>query len=187
MKEVNDKDKEILSLLTSSPEAGFRLLFESYHMRLCVYAVQITDSFSVAEDIVQDFFVHFWDKRYFLSVKDNLRSYMFTAVHNACLSYMKQKKVVPMDDAVVLNLEATINCNYELEELREAERKLNERLKLLPPQQLHAIQELIVKNRKYNDVAGELNISVNTLKTHLTRGLKKLREEYNLNMFVPFL
>ena len=49
-------DQEILRLLCEKPDEGFRLLFDVYHMQLCVYVVQLTDSFSLAEDIVQDFF-----------------------------------------------------------------------------------------------------------------------------------
>ena len=29
------------------PEEGFRLLFDVYHMQLCVYVVQLTDSFQL--------------------------------------------------------------------------------------------------------------------------------------------
>ena len=57
-----DRDKEIQRLLQEMPEEGFRLLFDVYHMQLCVYVVQLTDSFQLAEDIVQDFFVAFWER-----------------------------------------------------------------------------------------------------------------------------
>ena len=40
-----DRDKEIQRLLQEMPEEGFRLLFDVYHMQLCVYVVQLTDSF----------------------------------------------------------------------------------------------------------------------------------------------
>ena len=61
-KKYVNKDKEILHLLRQKPEEGFRLLFDVYHMQLCVYVVQLTDSFSLAEDIVQDFFITFFEK-----------------------------------------------------------------------------------------------------------------------------
>lgn len=49
------QDKDILDLLDTAPKEGFRLLFDTYYMRLCLYAVQLTDSFELAEDTVQDF------------------------------------------------------------------------------------------------------------------------------------
>ena len=66
------------------------------------------------------------------------------------------------------------------EELREKERKIMEELEKLPKQELSAVQAVILENKKYKEAAQELNISVNTLKTHLSRALKRLRKDNNL-------
>lgn len=66
------------------------------------------------------------------------------------------------------------------EELREKERKIMEELEKLPKQELSAVQAVILENKKYKEAAEELNISVNTLKTHLSRALKRLRKDNNL-------
>ena len=58
LKDNSEKDKYILELFQTSPKEAFRLLFDAYHMKLCIYAVQLTDSFEMAEDIVQDFFIY---------------------------------------------------------------------------------------------------------------------------------
>ena len=65
LKDNSEKDKYILELFQTSPKEAFRLLFDAYHMKLCIYAVQLTDSFEMAEDIVQDFFIYFWEKKYY--------------------------------------------------------------------------------------------------------------------------
>ena len=56
-----------MELFQTSPKEAFRLLFDAYHMKLCIYAVQLTDSFEMAEDIVQDF----------LGQRNNLRDFIF--------------------------------------------------------------------------------------------------------------
>lgn len=68
LKDNSEKDKYILELFRTSPKEAFRLLFDAYHMKLCIYAVQLTDSFEMAEDIVQDFFIYFWEKKYYLKI-----------------------------------------------------------------------------------------------------------------------
>ena len=68
LKDNSEKDKYILELFQTSPKEAFRLLFDAYHMKLCIYAVQLTDSFEMAEDIVQDFFIYFWEKKYYLKI-----------------------------------------------------------------------------------------------------------------------
>ena len=55
LKDNSEKDKYILELFQTSPKEAFRLLFDAYHMKLCIYAVQLTDSFEMAEGIVSLF------------------------------------------------------------------------------------------------------------------------------------
>ena len=84
-----DRDKESCKLLQAMPEEGFRLLFDVYHMQLCVYVVQLTDSFQLAEDIVQDFFVAFWERKYYRAI---LQIIVFIAVNlRFIIRYYKNK------------------------------------------------------------------------------------------------
>ena len=49
-----EKDKHLLTLFRIAPERAFREMFDVYYMQLCVYVVQLTDSFDMAEDVVQE-------------------------------------------------------------------------------------------------------------------------------------
>lgn len=66
------------------------------------------------------------------------------------------------------------------EEQEEQNKLLLEKLQKLSHQELQVVRAVIMENKKYKEAAEELHISVNTLKTHLARALKKLREGYNL-------
>ena len=164
-----DRDKEIQRLLQEMPEEGFRLLFDVYHMQLCVYVVQLTDSFQLAEDIVQDFFVAFWERKYYRAITGNFRSYLYTSVHNAALAVLKKKKLVPMELLTGVPVEIPQEAVLE------------------PKQEIAAIKAVILENKKCVEAALELGMSVNTLKTHLARALKKLRKDYHLSfLFYSF-
>ena len=170
-----DRDKEIQRLLQEMPEEGFRLLFDVYHMQLCVYVVQLTDSFQLAEDIVQDFFVAFWERKYYRAITGNFRSYLYTSVHNAALAVLKKKKLVPMELLTGVPVEIP------------QEKELMLKLEKLPKQEIAAIKAVILENKKCVEAALELGMSVNTLKTHLARALKKLRKDYHLSfLFYSF-
>ena len=95
LKDNSEKDKYILELFRTSPKEAFRLLFDAYHMKLCIYAVQLTDSFEMAEDIVQDFFIYFWEKKYYLKINQNLRYYLYLSVRNAAINtFLKNSTLV---------------------------------------------------------------------------------------------
>lgn len=175
----SEKDKNILELFQTSPKEALRLLFDAYHLKLCVYAVQLTDSFEMAEDIVQDFFVYFWEKKYYLNINQNLRYYLYFSVRNAAINALQKNKMLSMEELSGVDMSIPEEAADE-EEQEERNKALLEKLEKLPPQELQAVKAVIMGNKKYKEAAEELNISVNTLKTHLARALKQLRKEYNL-------
>ena len=175
----SERDKSILELFQTAPKEAFRLLFDAYHLKLCIYVVQLTDSFEMAEDIVQDFFIYFWEKKYYLKVNQNLRYYLYLSVRNAAINALQKNNMMSMEELSGLDLgipEETI----DVEEQEERSKFLKERLQKLSPQELQVVKAVIMENKKYKDAAEELHISINTLKTYLTRALKQLRKEYNL-------
>lgn len=176
------RDKHLLQLFRIAPERAFREMFDVYYMQLCVYVVQLTDSFDMAEDVVQEFMVYFWEKKYYEKVSDNLRGYLFYAVRNAALLALKRYNRMSMEEISGMCVEIP-DEGYDQEELSEQGKKLMANLEKLPQQEVLAVKAVILENKKYKEAADELNISVNTLKTYLSRALKKLRKDNNLMYF----
>lgn len=58
LKDNSEKDKYILELFQTSPKEAFRLLFDAYHMKLCIYAVQLTDSLGQRNNLRDFIFKH---------------------------------------------------------------------------------------------------------------------------------
>lgn len=177
-KHYDEKDKLILELFHSNPQAAFQLMFDTYHMPLCLYAVQLTDSFNIAEDIVQDFFIYFWEKKTYQNITVNLRSYLFYSIRNNTLLFLRKNNLISMEELSDSEINIVDSLQDE-EELREKERKAMEALEALPKQELAVVKAIILENKKYKEAAEELQISINTLKTHLSRALKHLRQNNN--------
>lgn len=178
-KYYDEKDRLILELFRTNPQSAFKLMFDTYYMPLCLYAVQLTDSFVMAEDIVQDFFISFWEKKTYLNIAVKLRSYLFYSIRNNSYLSLRKHNLVSMEELFDTEIDIIESITDE-EELREKEKKIMEELEKLPKQELSAVQAVILENKKYKEAAEELNISVNTLKTHLSRALKRLRKDNNL-------
>lgn len=177
-KYYEEKDKLILELFRTNPHAAFQLMFDTYHMPLCLYTVQLTDSFNIAEDIVQDFFIYFWEKKTYQNIAVNLRSYLFYSIRNNALLFLKKNNLISMEELSDSEINI-VDSLQEEDELREKEKKALEALEKLPKQELAVVQAIILENKKYKEAAEELQISINTLKTHLSRALKRLRQNNN--------
>lgn len=174
-----EKDLLIMNLFRINPQEAFALMFETYHKQLCLYVVQLTDSFSIAEDIVQELFVSLWEKKNYLNIAVNLRGYLFLAARNNTYLFLRKRNLVSMEE--IFDMEIDFSEDFSDEEtLREREREIMNELQKLPKQEFAAIKAVILENKKYKEAAVELDISVNTLKTYLSRALKRLRKSDKL-------
>lgn len=180
-------DKELLEGFTVDKEKAFRSFFDAYYIRLCAYAVQITDDFFESEDIVQRFFIKFWEKELYKDVTMNLKNYAYLCVRNDSLKYLNKKEQIPID-ARYWGEEYL----YDLDEMDEQERECKEQelriaLDALSAQERNALRLVVLENKKYKEAADELGISINSLKTYLSRALKHLRKNNKLMLLLLFV
>ncbi|MEG0518410.1 MAG: sigma-70 family RNA polymerase sigma factor [Bacteroidales bacterium] len=165
---------DILNTLKRDKEIGMKMLFDSYYRPLVLFANELLKDVGVAEDVVQELFVKLWQGNYLLKVSSGgLSSYLYNAVRNTCMT-----KIVKRD---ILNESGDINgFDIPLEEVssitEEVVIKVSQAFSSLPDQTRNVVEAVIVKELKYKEAADELHISINTVKTLLKRGVKKLRE-----------
>lgn len=179
-------DKELVERFAINREDAFRAFFDAYYIRLCMYAMQITDDFSESEDIVQSYFVKFWEKELYNEVSVNLRNYSYLCIRNAALKSLERKARIPLEQ--ILNDHEDFYAYEEMDnnERESKERELKKALDELPEQERKALYEVVIENKKYKEAAEELHISVNTLKTYLSRALTRLRKNNKL-MLLTYL
>lgn len=175
-------DKKLLEQFQIAPKTAFKQMFDTYYMQLCVYAVQLGDSFEMAEDVVQNTLLYFWEKKYYNQITNNLRGYLFHAVRNAMIFELKKNNQISMEELSGLQI-AIPEEVPDKAEWEEREKQLLEDLSALPLQEVLAVQKVILENKRYKEAAEELHISINTLKTHLSRALSRLRKKHCLMFF----
>lgn len=75
----------------------------------------------------------------------------------------------------------------ELDDYERRLQRLEEKLELLSEKQREVLVKCVVEGRKYKEVAEEMDISLNTVKTHITRALKFLRDELQDDLVLLFM
>ena len=156
-------------------DSTFEDLFKSYLQDLMRFVCSYVNDEEVAKDIVHDVFFALLRNKKRLDVSYSMKSYLFTLARNYALNYLKHLRVVAMNEREVSDL--LENAGEELGVYEERLNRLNEKLAELPEKQREVLMKCFVEGRKYKDVADEMEISVNSLKTHISRGLKFLRNE----------
>ena len=177
--------EKILRMFGETEEKAFRLLYDTYYKTLVLFANQVVNDKEVAKDIVHDVFLVVLKNKKSLDVSYSLKSYLFTLSKNYALNYLKHLRVVAMNEREVI--EALENADDELDAYEQRVARLNEKLAELPDKQRQVLMKCFVDGQKYRDVADELGISVNSVKTHISRGLKFLRNELKEEMVMLFM
>ena len=162
-----------------------KLLFDKYAKNLCLYAMNYLPTKADAEDIVQDIFMHFWEKdtNRFADEKA-AKVYLFNSVRNACIDKLEKKGI---KQCYLDQLKADI---AEEESLRFDENILHQiqkEIEQMPEQTQRIIKCIFNRGMKYQETADELGISINTVKTLLRNGIKHLRNRFSNQTDILFL
>lgn len=177
---MKSQDLLILEKLKVGDSSAYKELFDLYYIPLSVYSLKYCDSFELAEDIVQDLFIKFWDEKLYLKLDQAISPYLFKSVKNNTLQAIrKESKFIfeEIDDQVnVLMDEDQLDTEF----LEQEKKKLYEQIEALPIKSREVFKAIVLENQKYKDVALELGISVNTVKTHYSRALKQLRNSLDV-------
>ncbi len=151
----------------------FEEIFKEHYSGLVVYANKYVGVKQVAEDIVQDFFYDLWNKRESIIIQSNIKSFLFQSVKNNCLNYLSREKKDYKE----------LDCNaFEEQELSfqidyiERNKMIYDLLEQLPEQRKNIFKLCCIEGLKYREVAEDLGISVNTVKTQMGRALSELRK-----------
>lgn len=155
-------------------------LFKEHYSFLCAVAYKVVEDDEVAKDIVQNFFLYCLDKMSILAVHASFKSYAFRAVRNASLSYKKKAKKVDYNDELLQQAAAHLTYHQE-QDGDEQEQMRNQELWAIigqmPEKRRHIFLLSNKDGLKYAEIAAQLDISVNTVKTHIKLSYEFLRRE----------
>ena len=156
-------DKEIAEIYKRHSKTVYRVCF--------AYMKNPADT----EDAVQDMFIHFWENRIKLQVKDSLRAYFYTCIRHRALKNLQKQAIVRKHNPKLTEfIEYLLHSEYSVEEEQEIER-IKVIMQELPPQCLKVFMLSAIEEKKYTEIADELSISVNTVKTHISKAYRLIR------------
>ena len=173
-----DTDRFIESV-NKKRESAWREMYRKYYPAMCNYASKIVKDDASAEDIVQDCFIKIWDSGTQFPDVPSLVGYLYRMVYTRALNSVRNKGITQalyekwgdavldgQNDEVILELaveEDVVNKFYE------AIDKLSEQ----PRQVLFMSME----GAKVKDIAEQLGISENSVKTQKKRAKEFVRIE----------
>lgn len=163
----------------------FESVFKAHFKNLAAYALMIVKDPAAAEEIVQQVFFRLWEQKDEVVRQDTVATYLYRAVHNTCLNYLKHARVREGYKSHVHLTSSETGHDTDHAALRELREKIDEALNDLPEQCRTIFQMSRYEDMKYRDIAEKLGISVKTVENQLGKALKILRTR--LADYLPML
>lgn len=186
-------EKNILVNLRNGDSKAFESVFKFWYEPLVHFADEYLTDLESAKNIVQNIFMRLWEKHDLVDPESNLKSYLYMATRNACLSHLRHLRVESAYFEKSLRNSEDLQLNYEALEEFKLENIDFQRLEKLIQDTIEALpercREVFVMSRfeemKNKEIAEKLNISVKAVEAHITRALTRLRD--NTKAYLPEL
>ncbi len=164
---------------------AFNKLYAEYSHRLIRFARSYVMSNEVAEDIVNDSFMYYWENRSTIEER-NLPAYLLSVVKHRCLNHLNHLAIEEHVKADISSLKywelqlkiTTLEaCNPDELMLHEIQVLVQQALNKLPAQTREVLLRSRYRLQSNKEIAAALGISVKAVEYHITKALKMLRIE----------
>ncbi len=173
-----DQRDILLEYLKQREEKAYELLYRHFYTPLVLFAGKYVGNEDVAKDVVQEIFISMLDLEMEFDSRVALKVYLYTAVKNKALNYLRHLKVRGQYESMALKE----GEKYEVFLERMMEEDVFARIMLvveqLPPQ-YRKVMTLTLKGYKISEIAEIMEISLDTAKEYKKDGKKRLCGKLN--------
>lgn len=160
----------------------FEILFRELFKPLCSFSIKYVGDLDDAKGLVHEVFVSVWEKMDTLPADLNYKSYLYTAVRNRSLNFIRDRKKHVMLEHVAERDLAEANDPMVAAELA---REIEMAIASLPEKCRMVFELSRSEGLKYAQIAEKMEISIKTVEAQMSKALSVLRE--HLKEFISLL
>jgi RNA polymerase sigma-70 factor (ECF subfamily) len=176
-------DARLMQQVAQGDKQAFAELYDRFSGPLFGTALRVVRDPGEAQDIVHDAFVAVWEKAgTFENSRGTAFSWFVTLVRNRAIDRvrMRRRRAELLADSFPADLgyapEAEAPAGDDAAAMGDDARVVRDAVATLPPEQQRALQMAFFGGLTQEQIAGQLNEPLGTVKARIRRGLLKLRE-----------
>lgn len=177
-------DNILVENLVKGDKYSFESIFKKYYTPLLAYSKQFVE-LADAQENVQDLMLWLWNNRENLYFNTSLKSYLFTAVRNRCLTSIKKEKTKANSFYELSLLTGYEQSGQDLYFEKELKEKIEKAIANLPDTFREAFELNRFENLTYKEIALKLGVSPKTIDYRIQQALKILRKD--LRNYLPMI
>ena len=165
-------------------ELAFEYFFNKYYNNIVGFCVQFIYDEEEAKNITQEAFLNLWTNKDKIDTPAGIKSFLYTYAKSKCLNLIRGKKVKEKYKNEALNQrEAIINqevldaLNFDSMDFIKLEEIIQDSIDNLPKKTKAIFIKKRFENKKNQEIANEMDISIKTVESHMTKALKSLKKQ----------
>jgi RNA polymerase sigma-70 factor (family 1) len=174
-----DDEKKWVKALQSGKKEALAWAFQKYHHALYYHALDFLKSPAMAEDAVQEVFVKVWENRKQIKPDLSFKAYLFCITKNHILNQLKRiSREIKAREEISRQALTSHNAVEEQVVYAEYEAFARKALDELPPKRKKVFMLHRLEGKKYGEIAVLMNISKNTVRDHVVKADKSIKEYF---------
>jgi RNA polymerase sigma-70 factor (family 1) len=185
IEDIVKHEKEIINKVKQGDVIAFGDLYKKESPKLYKNILRIVKQEAIAEEILQDVFTKFWEKKESINIEISIKSYLYRIAHNLIMDMFRK---AAFDKKLLSNLISISIENYsnteDLTNLKITQKILEDAIYELPPQRRKIYLLVKFEGKSYKEVSEMLNISTSTISDHVVKATKIIKKQFDNNDFV---
>jgi RNA polymerase sigma-70 factor (family 1) len=174
---LNKELEIVIQKLRSGDEKFYKSVFFEYYPLLTYFANKYVNDLETAKEIVQEFFVRLYEKRFSLNIDTSFKSYLYKSVYNSCINYLNQIAVREQHHRQIKNTTYEKSVfSEDVMNVVELEKKIYSEIEKLPAQCRRIFKMNRFDGLSNGEIANKLNLSKRTVETQISKALRILRK-----------
>jgi RNA polymerase sigma-70 factor (family 1) len=169
---------DLIEKFRNGSENALKEIYELNFSSLCYFADQLIKNLGEAEDIVVETFLKLLKKKTDFKNYAEIKSFLFTAVRNACFDFLRKAKLVDKSK-IELSYLAKPDEYFGEQEMITAKvlQAIYEEIEHLPEQCKIIFKAIFIDNKSTSIIAEEMGLSPQTILNQKTKALHILRHK----------
>ena len=167
----------LLTRMRADDRSALRTIFEQHYRMVCSVIRRYIHDPGLEEDMAQEVFVRFWEKRHQIAVESNLSAYLRRMAVNEALAHLRRKTRFAPDELPEQLPAYTAGAADEQLHASEMQKAIDRAIAALPDRCRLIFQLSRHEDMSYREIADNLEISIKTVENQMGKALRVLREE----------
>ncbi len=181
-------DIELADLVRSADDRAFKEIYDRYNKLLYLFAYNKLRNKEEAKDVVQDVFAWLLNNRTRFAINSSVSSFLYKSVLNKIFDIFRHQSVIHKyieQGDHYIDIDST-ETDYLIRE-KDIAQMIRQEIDAMPQKMKEVYLLRFEQYLSAKEIAEQLNISENTVNTHLKRAAKRLRDNLGMLIYVVYI